>query len=111
MITTNWRAVPIARSNATALAITALAMLFLAGYQPEDLDQVAFMRANALVLIAAHGTLHALTVNSLKFLAMLGAPAAQPALARYRDPRSVSHLDLAAAWLGSYALTPGIALL
>jgi hypothetical protein len=111
MITTNWSAVPVARSNAAALATAALFMLFLAGYQPEDLDHVTFMRANALVLVAAHGTLHAFTLNSLKFLAKLGAAGAEPALARYRDPRAISHLDLAAAWLGYYALTPGIALL
>jgi hypothetical protein len=39
-------------------------------------------------------------------LELLEVAEAKPALARYRDPRRVSHLDLAAAWLGFYALVP-----
>jgi hypothetical protein len=109
MNTINWLSVPIARANAAALATTAAAMLFLVGYQPEEVDPVEFMRGNALVLIAAHAAFHGVTLNSLKFLQMLELAEASPALARYRDPRRVSHLDLAAAWLGFYALAPYIA--
>jgi hypothetical protein len=98
--------VPLARTNATALATTAAVMLFLVCYQPEEFPPVEFIRANALLLIAAHAGLHALTLNSLKFLDLLEIAEARPALTHYRDPRRVSHLDLAAAWLGFYALTP-----
>jgi hypothetical protein len=111
MMTTNWHTVPITRTNATALATTGAVMVFLTGYQPEELSPVEFMRANAVLLIAVHGALHAFTLNSLKFLETLGVAEAKPALDRYRDPRAVSHLDLAAAWLGYYTLSPCIAML
>ena len=42
---------------------------------------------------------------------MLDVAEARPALERYRDPRRLSHLDLAMAWLGYYALTPVLAVL
>jgi hypothetical protein len=109
MNTTHWLSVPLARVNVSAVATTAIAMLFLLSYHPEDVQPEDFIRGNALVLLAAHGALHALTLHSLKFLQLLDFAEASTALARYRDPRRVSHLDLAAAWLGFYALAPHIA--
>jgi hypothetical protein len=102
----DWLAIPVERTNAAAVATTAALMLFLADYHPDDVEAVEFMRANAVVLIAAYAAWHIVTLNSLKFLELLEVAEAKPALARYRDPRRVSHLDLAAAWLGFYALVP-----
>ena len=99
MNATDWLSVPLARVNAAAVATTAAAMLFLVSYHPEEIEPSDFIRANALVLVAAHGALHALTVHSLRLLDMLEVAEAGQALARYRDPRRISHLDLAAAWL------------
>lgn len=104
-----WLAAPIARTNVAALGTTAAVMLFLASYRPEDVAAIDHLRASAVVLIAAHAALHVLTLNSLKLLEMLEIAEATPALARYRDPRRVSHGDLAMAWLGFYALAPYIA--
>jgi hypothetical protein len=109
MNTQGWLSVPLARVNVSAVATTAVAMLFLLSYHPEEIQPEDFIRGNALVLIAAHGALHALTLHSLKFLQLLDFAEASTALARYRDPRRVSHLDLAAAWLGFYALAPHLA--
>jgi len=111
MNTANWISVPIARSNTNALAATAVAMLFLACYEPEEYPPLDFMRANALLLIGVHAILHAITLNSLRLMDMLEVAEAKSALERYRDPRRVSHLDLAAAWLGYHALSPWIAAL
>jgi hypothetical protein len=105
MTPTNWLSASLARTNAAGAAVTATVMLLLVSYQPE----AAFLRMNALVLMAAHATLHALTLNSLKFLRTQHFATAQATLARYRDPRRVSHLDLAAAWLGFYTLAPYVA--
>lgn len=105
MLQTNWLAVPLSRTNAAAAAVTAVVMLLLIGSQPD----AALLRANALVLMMVHATLHALTLNSLKLLRTQHFATAQATLARYRDPRRVSHLDLAAAWLGFYCLAPYIA--
>jgi hypothetical protein len=107
----NWISAPIARSNKAAMATTAAAMLFLACYELEEYHPLDFMRANAVLLIAMHAVLHAVTLNSLRLMGMLEIAEAKSALERYRDPRRVSHLDLAAAWLGYYALSPCIAAL
>ena len=109
MNTQSWLAVPLARVNVSAVATTAIAMLFLLSYHPEDVQPEDFIRANALVLLAAHGVLHALTLHTLKVLQLMDFAEAGTVLARYRDPRRVSHLDLAATWLGFYALAPHLA--
>jgi len=106
---TSWLSLPLARTNATAAATTAAVMVFLVSYQPEEVRPLDFIRANAFLLVAAHAALHAMTLHGLKLLDLLGFDEARITLARYRDPRRVSHLDLAAVWLGFYALAPYVA--
>ncbi len=104
-----WTAVPLRRSNATALASAACAMVFLLAYEPEELDRIEFMRASAVILIALHAAFHIGRLNALRLMAQFQVDRAAEALESYRDPRRISHLDLAAAWTGFHALTPYIA--
>lgn len=104
-----WSAVPLRRSNATALASAACAMVFLFAYEPQELEQIEFMRASAVILVALHAAFHIGTLNALKFMAQMQVDRAAHALESYRDPRRISHLDLAAAWIAFYALTPYVA--
>lgn len=105
----NWLSVRHGRANATTLTSVVCAMLFLIAYEPKDVEQVEFMRASAVLLVALHTAFHVCTLNALKLMAVLQVVDAEHALENYRDPRRVSHLDLAATWLGFYALTPYIA--
>lgn len=102
----NWLAVPLKRTNATAIASTLCAMLFLVAYEPEEIEQIQFMRAYAILFMAVHIASHVGTLNALKFMAQLRLAHAERALTSYRDPRRISHLDLAAAWLGFYSVSP-----
>jgi hypothetical protein len=101
-----WTTVPLRRSNATALASAACAMVFLLAYEPEEVGRIEFMRASAVILIALHAAFHVGTLNALKFMAQMQVDRAAHALESYRDPRRISHLDLAAAWMAFHALTP-----
>jgi hypothetical protein len=103
---THWLAVPIGQANAAALSVTATAMLLLSAHEPEGLDATEFARTSAIVLMAVHAGFHSLTVNALKLMELLEVAEASAALRAYRDPRRVSHLDLATLWLGYYAVVP-----
>jgi hypothetical protein len=105
----NWLSVPLKRANTASLTSVVCAMAFLIVYEPKDLEQIEFMRASAVLLVGLHAAFHVGTVNALKFMALLQVADAEHALESYRDPRRVSHLDLAATWLGFYSLTPYIA--
>jgi hypothetical protein len=105
-VAAHWLAIPVGHANMAALSVTACVMVLLAGHEAEGLDAAAFVRTSALALIAVHAGFHSLTVNVLKFMELLDVAEATPALRAYRDPRRVSHLDLAALWLAYYALTP-----
>jgi hypothetical protein len=107
----NWLAVPLKRTNATAVASTLCAMLFLVAYEAEKIEQIQFMRAYAILLMAVHIAFHVGTLNALKFMALLQLAHAEHALTSYRDPRRISHLDLAAAWLGFYSVSPCLTIL
>lgn len=105
----NWFAVPLRRANTSALAVTGVLMLILADCEPEDLEPLEFMRGSAALLIALHAAMHIAMLNALRLMALLNVAHTEQALHLYRDPRRVSHLDLAAIWLGFYALAPLLA--
>jgi hypothetical protein len=107
----NWLAVPLKRTNTAAVGSTLVAMLFLVAYKPEEIEHIRFMRAYAVLLIAVHIAFHIGTLNALKFMALQQISHAEHALTSYRDPHRISYLDLAAAWLGFYSLSPFLALL
>jgi mannose/fructose/N-acetylgalactosamine-specific phosphotransferase system component IIC len=107
----SWLAVPLKRTNTTAIGSTLFAMLFLAAYKPEEIEHIHFMRAYAILLMAVHIALHVGTLNALRFMTQLQLAHAEDALTSYRDPRRISHLDLAAAWLGFHSLSPCLAIL
>jgi hypothetical protein len=98
--------IPVGRANSSALSVTVLAMLLLARVEPEGVEAVDFMRGSAMLLVVVHAGFHALVVNALKIMDMADVADAKRVLESYRDPRRVSHLDLAAIWLGFYALAP-----
>jgi hypothetical protein len=105
----NWFADPIRRANTSTLAITGVLMLLVADSEPVDLAPLEFMRGSASLLMALHAAMHVGMLNALRLMALLDAAKTQHALESYRDPRRVSHLDLAAVWLGFYALAPLLA--
>ena len=102
----NWLAVPLRWANISAAASTGALMLLLAHSAPEDVEPLAFMRDGAVLLMTMHTMLHACLLRALKTMADLNVAHADHALERYRDPRRIDHLDLAATWLGFYALVP-----
>ena len=80
-----WTAVPLRRSNATALASAACAMVFLLAYEPEELDRIEFMRASAVILIALHAAFHIGTLNALRLMAQFQVDRAAEAPDDLRD--------------------------
>ncbi len=86
-------------------------MVFLIAYEPGELDRIGFIRVNAVILIALHAAFHIGTLNALKFMALMQVDRASDALESYRDPRRITHRDLAAAWIAFYTLTPYVATL
>ena len=100
---------PLRRSNISALTVTGILMLLLADSEPQELARIEFLRGSAVLLIALHAAMHVGFLNALRLMALLNVAQTQDALDTYRDPRRISHLDLAAMWLGFYALAPLLA--
>ncbi len=105
----NWLAAPIRRANTSVLTITGVLMLLLADCEPDNVEPLEFMRGSATLLIALHAVMHVGMLNALRLMALLDVAHTEHALNLYRDPRRISHLDLAAIWLGFYALAPVLA--
>jgi len=105
----NWFATPLRRANTSALTVTGALMLILADCEPKDIEPLEFMRGSAALLIALHAAMHVGMLNALRLMSLLKVAHTEQALNLYRDPRRVSHLDLAAIWLGFYALAPVLA--
>lgn len=90
--------------NAITLLVTAaiMASFLLVDQQAED--RVAFVRGGAASMILLHSLLHLATLRGLDLMLRNRFPGAEQALELYRDPRRLSHLDLAAIWLGFFVL-------
>jgi hypothetical protein len=101
-----WSPTPIRRVNATTLASTACWMVFLGAYEPDEVEHIDFIRGSAALLVILHAAFHLGALYALKSLVLDRVDRATEALESYRDPRRLSHLDLAAAWMLYYALSP-----
>jgi hypothetical protein len=101
-----WMAVSRSRSNLGAVAMTALLMssLFVLDHGP--MERLAFVRRTAMFMIAVHAIFHGMSVLGLRSLMLRGVENADLALAYYRHPRRISHLDLSVGWIGLFAAAP-----
>ncbi len=101
-----WSQRPIRQANLRAVGITlaTVAMMMLAASQTPD--PMPVIRGMAILLAATQSVVHFVTVAALRGFSALGISAAPAALASYRDPRRLSAMDLAAAWLACAAVAP-----
>lgn len=101
-----WMSVSRSRSNLIALAMTALLMgsLFVADHGVEE--RLALMRRTAMFMIVVHAAFHGVSIFALRSMALRGVENAALALAFYRHPRRISHLDLSIAWIGLFSAAP-----
>jgi hypothetical protein len=100
-----WLSIPRSRSNLVSVATTAAFMALLV-FRYSGPDPVIVVREVAMLMALMHGLMHLIAIRGLNALVRRGAPLGQQASAAYRDPRRVSHLDIAAAWSGLYILAP-----
>jgi hypothetical protein len=102
----NWLARPRRKANVAALACVSLTMLalFVAASGLPDRDEV--LRGTALFFVGIHCMLHLTWIRWLKHERNSGVAVAEAALQEYRDPRRVTGLDVAMAWLGFAAFAP-----
>ena len=99
-----WAALSPRQTNTGLIAFTALMMVCLLGGTWDMPDRAAYLCGIALIFAGTHGLLHLLTLRGLRRLQTKGVAAAGRALAAYRDPRRVTHLDLVIGWMGYAAL-------
>jgi hypothetical protein len=99
-----WLSVPVARSNTATIATTLFGMLCTVALGEVGQNPESLARKIASLMAALHGVQHVLTILCLKAMARHGAPRAAEALAAYANPYRVSHLDVAVAWVGFFAL-------
>lgn len=101
-----WSSRPLRQANVIALFAPLLSMMWLVQLTLHVADRTAILRVISLVFIALHAARHWWTIRVFTNLSEQGLMAAATALAAYRDPRRLSNLDLAAAWLAFAAATP-----
>ncbi|HEX9462592.1 MAG TPA: hypothetical protein VGB82_08330 [Alphaproteobacteria bacterium] len=95
-----WASTPPHRGNVGLIVFTVLIMVCLLGGTWDMPDRAGFLRGVALTFIGLHAVLHIVTIRALRRLLARGIAAAGQALHAYIDPRRVTHLDLAAGWIG-----------
>jgi hypothetical protein len=106
-----WMARPRRVANVRALAAMCLTMLLLAVTAANAPERNDLLRGVAVFFSGIHFVLHATWVRWLKQQLAAGIPEAAAALQAYRDPRRITGLDVAMAWLGFAALAPTFAAL
>jgi len=100
-----WLSIPRSQSNLVSVATT-VAFMALLVFRYSGPDPVMVVREVAMLMALMHGLMHLMAIRGLNALVRRGAPLGRQALEAYRDPRRVSHLDIAAAWGGLYVLAP-----
>lgn len=101
-----WTSASRQRSNLIALTTTALLMLCLFVLDHEPVERLALVRRTALFMVVTHTTFHGISLLALWSMVRRGVENAELALAFYRHPRRLSHLDLAVGWIGLFAAAP-----
>lgn len=103
-----WLAVPHGVANRLAVITTVAAMVIVIAFDEPHPDGGTLLRGRAVILAIVHLLLHWATRHALAVVTAREEALGRAALAAYRDPARISHLDLAAAWFGLFALAPAI---
>jgi hypothetical protein len=103
-----WLSRPRHKANVGALACVSLTMLALALAPAGVPDRSEVLRGTALFFCGIHSVLHLTWIHWLKRQRDSGIVEADTALQAYRDPRRVTGLDLAMAWLMFAAFAPAV---
>lgn len=100
-----WSERPVRQANlrAVGIGLVTVAMMTIAANQTPD--PIPVMHGIAILFAATQSVAHVVTVGVLRAFAALGIAEAPAALASYRDPRRLSAMDMAAAWLACAAVT------
>jgi hypothetical protein len=85
------------RATATHAALALVVLTVLAWQMP---DHLAALRYGAMMFVFGHAMAHVIVLRGLRQLLKGGIAGADEALAAYLDPRRLSSLDMAMAWLG-----------
>ena len=105
-----WLTVPIAHANMVGVLTAAVAMAIVIAFdEPDPEGGGTLLRDRVLIIAVMHALFHWLSLRALQAMVDNRVEDAEPALTVYRDPRRISHLDLAAAWFALFALAPYIA--
>lgn len=101
-----WSERPIRQSNARSfgLCIASMVVCLLAAKHSQDPPQA--IRSFAGTLMVVLGSLHCLTIISLRWLSSRKLEEAVAALQTYRDPRRISSLDMALFWSAVALIAP-----
>lgn len=101
-----WAARPRRLVNIAALAMTAAMMMWLVVFACKSHDPAAMLKDTAFVVFALYASQHVFFLFMLRLFRDRGVPEAALALEAYRDPRRISHLDVAMLWVGLAATSP-----
>lgn len=93
-----WSERPIRQSNARSLGFCIASMVVCLVAAKHSQDPPLAIRSFAGTLMVVLGTLHFLTIVSLRRLMSHKLEEAAAALQTYRDPRRISSLDMALFW-------------
>jgi hypothetical protein len=101
-----WSSRPLWKLNGVAIASTTALMLWLFTVRQRVAEPEMHLRYAALLFMSIHGMLHYLSRRGLHLMVQKHQTGAEEALRAYLDVRRVSHLDLAVAWIGFFAVAP-----
>lgn len=101
-----WSERPIHRSNARSLGFCITSMVVCLVAAKHSQDPLLAIRSFAGTLMVVLGTLHCLTIVSLRWLMSHKLEEAAAALQTYRDRRRISSLDMALFWSAVALLAP-----
>ena len=95
----DWSRRPRRQANRAVATFGVLAMTWLTVFAWQMPERASFLREIGLIFTFTHAVWHAVLLRALRRLYARGVEGADEALAAYLDPRRVSNLDMAAAWL------------
>ena len=101
-----WSERPIRQSNTRSLGFCITSLVVCGVAAKHSQDPLLAISSFAATLMAVLGTLHCLTIVSLRWLISHGLDEAVAALQTYRDPRRVSSLDMALFWSAVSLIAP-----
>jgi hypothetical protein len=101
-----WSERPIRQSNARSFGFCIASIVVCLVAAKHSQDPLLAIRSFAGTLMVVLGTLHCLTIISLRWLMRHKLEEAAAALQTYRDPRRLSSLDMALFWSAVALIAP-----